>query len=565
MQELWALLHFIMPTLFDSHEEFSEWFSKDIESHAENKGTLNQHQLKRLHMILKPFMLRRIKRDVEHELGEKIEVEVKCHLTPRQKRMYQGVKEKISVSELLDRMTSLNDKESIDSLMNLVMQFRKVCNHPELFERAPVISPFWFDKNVTDQQLPVGKEGNLEYYVIYSPQHPIHYDIPKLIYRTGLVQSPYSSHHSQNATKHRILNHLFNIYAPEYIQQTLDITRENNNYCDSTFSFIKFTNTSVQEFSEIAKSTLIKRLIIYILKKALLQKKKNYYELENCETLSLSASTSNLIPISTTLTNSDSYIDSNSSFDSSLFLLPPSYLKYNQKLNSNLQSNPIINTYYIGKNYHSISNVFPYFTNIYNNFKSSHILTREHLCYMPPTLSPPIEVHCSDRGFFYENNDILFHKSIRHLLTGYHSSKLEIIESKIYDNFVENEKRPIKTSNDYIHYHYPFGSFINDTMDKSYNPQKLEENLEICHRIQDELGTPGLIGNPPTYQGFTNIWIPPVDKLIYDSGKLTQLDQLLKKLKDEGHRVLIFFQMVKMIDIIEEYLTYRKYTYLRLD
>ena len=68
MQELWALLHFIMPTLFDSHEEFSEWFSKDIESHAVNQSTsqLNQHQLSRLHMILKPFMLRRVKSDVEH-------------------------------------------------------------------------------------------------------------------------------------------------------------------------------------------------------------------------------------------------------------------------------------------------------------------------------------------------------------------------------------------------------------------------------------------------------------------------------------------------------------------
>lgn len=61
-----------MPTLFDSHEEFSEWFSKDIESHAENKTTLNEHQLKRLHMILKPFMLRRIKRHVQNELGEKV-------------------------------------------------------------------------------------------------------------------------------------------------------------------------------------------------------------------------------------------------------------------------------------------------------------------------------------------------------------------------------------------------------------------------------------------------------------------------------------------------------------
>ena len=34
MAELWALLHFIMPKLFDSHEHFQEWFSKDIEAHS---------------------------------------------------------------------------------------------------------------------------------------------------------------------------------------------------------------------------------------------------------------------------------------------------------------------------------------------------------------------------------------------------------------------------------------------------------------------------------------------------------------------------------------------------
>ena len=71
MQELWALLHFIMPSLFDSHDEFSEWFSKDIEGNAE-KGSMNEHQLRRLHMILKPFMLRRIKKNVQNELGDKV-------------------------------------------------------------------------------------------------------------------------------------------------------------------------------------------------------------------------------------------------------------------------------------------------------------------------------------------------------------------------------------------------------------------------------------------------------------------------------------------------------------
>lgn len=64
-----------MPTLFDSQDEFHEWFSKDIENHAENKGSqLNEHQLRRLHMILKPFMLRRVKRHVQNELGEKVDI-----------------------------------------------------------------------------------------------------------------------------------------------------------------------------------------------------------------------------------------------------------------------------------------------------------------------------------------------------------------------------------------------------------------------------------------------------------------------------------------------------------
>jgi len=40
--QLWALLHFIMPTLFDSHDEFTEWFSKDIESHVEKQSGLDE-------------------------------------------------------------------------------------------------------------------------------------------------------------------------------------------------------------------------------------------------------------------------------------------------------------------------------------------------------------------------------------------------------------------------------------------------------------------------------------------------------------------------------------------
>lgn len=100
-------------------------------------------------MILKPFMLRRIKKDVENELSDKIEVMVYCPLTTRQKLLYMALKQKIRIEDLLHYTVGGGDSHSVDknftsNLMNLVMQFRKVCNHPELFERRDAKSPIYF-------------------------------------------------------------------------------------------------------------------------------------------------------------------------------------------------------------------------------------------------------------------------------------------------------------------------------------------------------------------------------------------------------------------------------------
>ena len=59
--------------------------------------------------------------------------------------------------------------------------------------------------------------------------------------------------------------------------------------------------------------------------------------------------------------------------------------------------------------------------------------------------------------------------------------------------------------------------------------------------------------------------VPQLHKLILDSGKLAKLDELLTQLKAGGHRVLVYFQMTRMIDLMEEYLAFRQYKYLRLD
>lgn len=74
-------------------------------------------------------MLRRIKKDVENELSDKIEIMVYCPLTTRQKLLYTALKKKIRIEDLLHYTGAdsvNNDKNFTSNLMNLVMQFRKV-------------------------------------------------------------------------------------------------------------------------------------------------------------------------------------------------------------------------------------------------------------------------------------------------------------------------------------------------------------------------------------------------------------------------------------------------------
>ena len=63
-------------------------------------------------------------------------------MTKRQQRFYDSIKSKLSLKEFFKMFES---KAKVDNLMNLVMQFRKVCNHPELFERRPNRSPLMFN------------------------------------------------------------------------------------------------------------------------------------------------------------------------------------------------------------------------------------------------------------------------------------------------------------------------------------------------------------------------------------------------------------------------------------
>ena len=84
------------------------------------------HVLCEQHAILKPFMLRRVKKDVISELTGKTEITVHCKLSSRQQAFYQAIKNKISLAELFDGSRGHLNEKKILNLMNIVIQLRKV-------------------------------------------------------------------------------------------------------------------------------------------------------------------------------------------------------------------------------------------------------------------------------------------------------------------------------------------------------------------------------------------------------------------------------------------------------
>ena len=135
LMELWSLMHFLMPDVFRSHSEFKEWFCRPVSGMIEGSETFDADLVSRLHGILRPFLLRRLKMDVEQQLPPKFEHVILCPLSKRQRLLYD---EFISSRNTVETLESSNYM----GVMNVLMQLRKVCNHPDLFEVRPIISSY---------------------------------------------------------------------------------------------------------------------------------------------------------------------------------------------------------------------------------------------------------------------------------------------------------------------------------------------------------------------------------------------------------------------------------------
>ncbi|KZT62725.1 hypothetical protein CALCODRAFT_522329 [Calocera cornea HHB12733] len=149
LQELFSLLNFICPEIFTDYEDLESFLHKDTGGSGDvemDDDEKNMRVVKALHKILRPFLLRRVKSDVEKSLLPKKEINLYVGLTEMQRKLYRSVLEKDI--EAVRGMTG--KKEGKTRLMNIVMQLRKVTCHPYLFDGVEPGPPYTTDEHLVE-------------------------------------------------------------------------------------------------------------------------------------------------------------------------------------------------------------------------------------------------------------------------------------------------------------------------------------------------------------------------------------------------------------------------------
>uniref|UniRef100_H3D061 Chromatin-remodeling ATPase INO80 n=1 Tax=Tetraodon nigroviridis TaxID=99883 RepID=H3D061_TETNG len=412
------------------------------------------------------------KKDVENELSDKIEILTYCQLTSRQKLLYQALRNKISIEDLLQSSmgTAQQAHSTTSSLMNLVMQFRKVCNHPDLFERQETRSPF------------------------HMSVRP--YVMSKFLYRHGLL-------HAHSQARNKILQVVLSPFSANHIQKSLFHRKGDDK--GSCFSFLRFIDVSPAEMSNLMlQGTLVRWLALFLSLKAA-------YRLHHQRLFGLGESADQQGSRETSRANSKCLSRRD-------FILWPSRAAgFPNTHTSPVLQDLVFTAYRPGIMGHTDAMIH------------SRNSTRTSLRPCQPLLPP------------------------KFLLAAVPRVTAVLMERYCADRSAENEWRVTRGGG---------GAVFKECF--LYGSPELASDW--CRRANSfhPRWPGGAMALYPRH-GWSFIRIPDKESLIMESGKLHTLDVLLSRLKSQGHRVLIYSQMTRMIDLLEEYMVYRKHTYMRLD
>ncbi|KAF5292024.1 hypothetical protein FQA39_LY14141 [Lamprigera yunnana] len=635
LMELWSLMHFLMPHVFQSHREFKEWFSNPVTGMIEGNSEYNESIIKRLHKVLRPFLLRRLKSEVEKQMPKKYEHVVMCRLSKRQRFLYDDYMSRAKTRETLATGNLL-------SVINVLMQLRKVCNHPNLFEVRPTTSPFQCE-GIT-WHIPSIVYAALEYDVW---EHINLYSINFNLILMELYLSAYQCYRMRQYQTPRKMVEEINLLkdAPPYCppaklamyvhkMQSSNETKVEKPYIPKPGQTL---NTQTNLKLKIAPQGVLQLVQHSPLKvvshqshigngnqnvnvTSVLKPEKLMFQPGIAQIVQTSTGKHILLtPTGNTNISSSITIPGSTTSGQRLTLLPKQAVGSGQVSNTNnkglpkLQLMPITNSQAPSAAGPNITELkmeeeketgkktigSKFITKLYSH-QSNNLDVRWKKQKPPSPKRRFVGVENKNEKMSYSKNKL-------DLLAKINERRCSAIP--LYGKDFQDSIKILKTGNNTtwcegrLHclnalYNFNASSISNCLQDLVSKPEKRIEQLKdifdrfIFYVPAVHAPEPALRISHPNQHVY---WSEKRDKIVlskyfskpatclhliasamvtqfpdprliqYDCGKLQTLDRLLRKLKTDGHRALIFTQMTKMLDVLEAFLNFHGHIYLRLD
>ncbi|XP_050430386.1 helicase domino isoform X2 [Adelges cooleyi] len=596
LMELWSLMHFLMPNLFASHREFKEWFSNPVTGMIEGNAEYNETIIKKLHKVLRPFILRRLKCEVEKQLPKKYEHIVMCRLSKRQRYLYDDFMSRAKTKETLATGNML-------SVINVLMQLRKVCNHPNLFEPRPTISPFQME--ALTYSVPRSIFNILE----YNPFNEIDLSSVNLLFtHLERIMSAWAAHRLK---RYQLPSSVFDQVdsLPDSPTKLPKIKMNFNMKLPKTLNIISKINMSSSQNKLVNVKLKHNMPIVKLLAEKGLKDLKLKSVGSNISKNPALSNITSLVPKFNMLNDylknrNDSIVIKNRTKTNQT--RTNQFLNSSTKLNgkSNSNSSLVANELSLEK----MNDV----TDSSKMFKESNICSSKQKQYL---LEP------TDNTIFYipklEEKRQLRRQLKMKTISLINNKRIDGATNVVYGRDLRDfirfdtssghvgnsdsvERNPwlwlgsnnvLSVSSQYSAHiqrmSYMTAVALSDTVKTVDSRMKeLRDSFE-----QFIVYVPAVQGRSPKTEfslaqddasllennlkptlntlhpiiSAMSVLFPDQRLIQYDCGKLQSLDSLLRKLKAGHHRVLIFTQMTKMLDVLEAFLNYHGYIYLRLD
>ncbi|KAK1935917.1 snf2-related chromatin remodeling factor SRCAP [Babesia divergens] len=572
LQELWSLMHFILPEIFSSHSEFKEWFSDPLTESIEREqasadGRIKDSQtsdlVNKLHMVLRPYLLRRLKKDVEKQMPSKYEHVIKCYLSRRQRVLYDEFISSRSAVEALNN-------PSYRSMLFVLMQLRKICNHPDQLQSRPVESPFYDPSCMEDVEIPMmfllpDKQCDARLYrhekLYIAPTHPERLMInncrTKSKERLPLPVSFIRNFRGGNVNLERVF-------------------RKSENAYDQNVMNLPIVSPLLPEKGMLHGNTSVKRKAMissFLMKEGISNNicapLNPYYECH--DTVASGSADDNSMVV-------DDFTPSSQTHGTSISSISDDEVDMDNMAAEVGESTPQGNGVYIPRDiYGSACNTR---NDIVRNDQGE-----DQKSAGPWGSSETAEEIASARQYPYQVDTGIVN---RHEL-------LEVTDS-FFLNMFTIAKKPQVTVESLRAFVQPT---VDDLVERNWwmisrfvctngiridcNPRRVymtgpggvswkHRQEALLTRVRTKIFRKSSVNyfrntrySIEHVRGIQKLLFPPRSLLHDDCGKFVVLGRLLQKLKNEGHRCLLYTQFSKMLDILENWINYMGFTYVRLD